>query len=296
MLEAVPDSPETREVPVGDFVFRPDTGEVSRHDDAHDTTRLPPQPARLLELLVDKQGELATREEIRQLLWPDTHVDFDQSLSFCVRQIRSALGDSAGESRYIETLPRRGYRLAPAARAPRAEAPSPIAAPSHGGPRQRLVKLALLAGVILVAALLLVGQLGGRDSAGPDPIRLAIMPFELAARPPVERLARISELLLVEFSNGWPDELDVIGPRSTAPYSDLPFPDMRGLKRDLDIDFVLNARVIDAEDESDLIVELIELDGGAHPWATYYSTTGDWRAIAADAVENTSAALFAPAD
>src|ERR1700730_15972098 len=73
---------------------------------------LQPQPARVLSLLVSRSGELVTREEIQREVWPEgTFVDFEQSLNFCIRQIRTALGDQAATPRYVETLPRRGYRL-----------------------------------------------------------------------------------------------------------------------------------------------------------------------------------------
>jgi DNA-binding winged helix-turn-helix (wHTH) protein len=72
---------------------------------------LQPQPSRVLELLALRPGELVTRDEIQRQLWPaGTFVDFEQSLNFCIRQIRSALGDSALSPRYLETLPKRGYR------------------------------------------------------------------------------------------------------------------------------------------------------------------------------------------
>src|SRR5262250_3030280 len=74
--------------------------------------KLPPQPFRVLELLVRRGGEVVTREEIRQRIWQeDTFVDFDQGLNFCIRQIREAVGDTAEAPQYIETLPRRGYRF-----------------------------------------------------------------------------------------------------------------------------------------------------------------------------------------
>ena len=74
--------------------------------------RLQPQPARLLALLVERAGELVTRDEIRRTVWgADTFVDFDQSVNFCIRQIRTALHDSADKPCYLETLPRRGYRF-----------------------------------------------------------------------------------------------------------------------------------------------------------------------------------------
>jgi DNA-binding winged helix-turn-helix (wHTH) protein/dipeptidyl aminopeptidase/acylaminoacyl peptidase len=70
------------------------------------------QPFRVLALLAGQPGRLLTREEIQKEVWADgTFVDFEQALNFCIRQIRAALGDQAATPRYIETLPRRGYRF-----------------------------------------------------------------------------------------------------------------------------------------------------------------------------------------
>jgi DNA-binding winged helix-turn-helix (wHTH) protein len=93
------------------FVFELDTGsgELRRRGDR---IKLPPQPFRVLELLVRRSGEVLTREEIRAGIWHDgTFVDFEQGLNFCIRQIRDALGDTAVAPRFVETLPRRGYRF-----------------------------------------------------------------------------------------------------------------------------------------------------------------------------------------
>ena len=78
--------------------------------------RLQEQPFQVLVLLLDRAGEVVTREELRQKLWPaDTFVDFDHSLNTAVNKLRETLGDSASSPRYIETLARRGYRfIAPA--------------------------------------------------------------------------------------------------------------------------------------------------------------------------------------
>ena len=74
--------------------------------------RLQDQPFRLLVLLLERAGEVVTREEVREKLWPaDTYVDFDHSLNTAARKVREALGDSAEAPRYVETLARRGYRF-----------------------------------------------------------------------------------------------------------------------------------------------------------------------------------------
>src|ERR1700745_2803999 len=73
---------------------------------------LPPQPFRVLLLLVERSGEVVTREEIQRCLWTDsTFVDFEHGINFSINQIRGALADSAENPRYVETIPRRGYRF-----------------------------------------------------------------------------------------------------------------------------------------------------------------------------------------
>jgi TolB-like protein/Flp pilus assembly protein TadD len=74
--------------------------------------KLQPQPFKVLALLVNRAGEVVTRSDIQQQIWSnDTFVDFDQGINFCIKQIRAALGDDAAEPRYLQTLPRRGYRF-----------------------------------------------------------------------------------------------------------------------------------------------------------------------------------------
>ncbi len=74
--------------------------------------RLQGQPFQVLTLLLERAGGVVTREELRQSLWPsDTFVDFDHSLTTAINKVREALGDSASNPRYVETLARRGYRF-----------------------------------------------------------------------------------------------------------------------------------------------------------------------------------------
>src|SRR5215475_6089669 len=82
------------------------TGEGSK------AVRLPEQPLRILRTLVERPGEVVTREELRKRLWPnDTIVEFEHSISAAMNRLRQALGDSAEDPRFIETLARRGYRF-----------------------------------------------------------------------------------------------------------------------------------------------------------------------------------------
>ena len=85
------------------------SGELRSGDEK---TLLREQPLQILRMLVEREGELVTREEIKTKLWPDdTIVEFDHSINAAIRNLRRALGDSADEPQYIETLARRGYRL-----------------------------------------------------------------------------------------------------------------------------------------------------------------------------------------
>src|SRR4051812_15703481 len=74
--------------------------------------RLQEQPFQVLMVLLEKQGEVVTREELQQRVWPsDTFVDFEHSLNTAINKVREALGDTAGNPRFLETLPRRGDRF-----------------------------------------------------------------------------------------------------------------------------------------------------------------------------------------
>ena len=74
--------------------------------------RLEGQPVAILKMLLDRPGELVTREELQKKLWvADTFVDFEHSLNAAVKRLRAALNDSADQPRYVETLARRGYRF-----------------------------------------------------------------------------------------------------------------------------------------------------------------------------------------
>jgi DNA-binding winged helix-turn-helix (wHTH) protein/TolB-like protein len=100
---------EPRFLRFADVEFDVKAGELRR---GGMTTRLEPQPARVLAMLVDRAGDVVTRAELQQHVWSgDTFVDFERGLNYCIAQIRTALGDSASSPRFIETLPRRGYRF-----------------------------------------------------------------------------------------------------------------------------------------------------------------------------------------
>jgi len=102
-------SPALTRFRIREFELDAATGELRK---AGTLVKLQPQPFRVLLLLVERAGQLVTREEIQRCLWTDsTFVDFEHGINFSINQIREALEDDAEMPRYVETLPRRGYRL-----------------------------------------------------------------------------------------------------------------------------------------------------------------------------------------
>jgi DNA-binding winged helix-turn-helix (wHTH) protein len=96
---------------------------------------LPEQPLRLLELLVEQAGAVVSREDLRARLWPaDTFVDFEHGLNAAVKRLRGALRDSADNPRFIQTVPKRGYRfIAPVGVTPGVQAAAPESAKIEAG-------------------------------------------------------------------------------------------------------------------------------------------------------------------
>ena len=99
--------PAAKALSFGPFEADPRTRKLRKHGVR---IRLGEQPFQILAALIERPGELVTREELRELLWPgNTFVEFDDSLNSAVKKLRDALGDAARDPRYIETVPTRGY-------------------------------------------------------------------------------------------------------------------------------------------------------------------------------------------
>src|SRR3989442_3957793 len=154
------------------------------------------QPFRLLALLLERAGDVVTREELRDKLWPaDTFVDFDHSLNTAVRKLREALGDSAETPRYVETLARRGYRFVaplaePGPRAPLAHPADADVASASPPPAARLppsAPRALVISSVLSSAALVAYWLGGLARPLTPPgqrLTLAVLSFFKPSRHP----------------------------------------------------------------------------------------------------------------
>jgi DNA-binding winged helix-turn-helix (wHTH) protein/TolB-like protein len=242
----------------GLFDFDPGTGDLSRDGRP---VRLQRQPARVLALLTALPGELVSREQLRQQVWGDgTYVDFERGLNFCIAQIRAALGDSADSPRFVETLPRRGYRFIAPVR--------PATVEARVATRPAVSARHLLAGALALGSLILVAMLGA--AAGGDArVRVAVVPFdnetgdirfaglgEGIADATVARLAapdRVGRLAVVGNSAA------LRRPRS--------FRDLQAIGREASVDYVVLAQVKRDATTVRLIAHLIRVADESHLWA-----------------------------
>jgi Tol biopolymer transport system component/DNA-binding winged helix-turn-helix (wHTH) protein len=122
--------------------------------------KLTGQPLLVLAALLERPGDVVTRDELQKRLWPDTFVDVDHNLNTAINKIREALGDSAETPRYVETIPRRGYRFIGKVDAPTPEAPAAVPVePAHVAPSHpRWVRIgAFIAAIMVVSIGLEVG-------------------------------------------------------------------------------------------------------------------------------------------
>jgi Tol biopolymer transport system component/DNA-binding winged helix-turn-helix (wHTH) protein len=147
----------------GAFEIDRRTGEVRRHGVR---IKIAVQPFQILSTLVDRPGELVTREELRQRLWPaDTFVDFEHSLNSAVKKLRLALGDMAEAPVFIETLPRRGYRfLLPVEPVIEPSSDRSLEAVRHPGTR-RVAAIGIVAAVTAAVIALLLFRIPARNAA-----------------------------------------------------------------------------------------------------------------------------------
>ncbi|HET7106346.1 MAG TPA: winged helix-turn-helix domain-containing protein [Candidatus Acidoferrum sp.] len=153
------------------------------------------QPVQVLVALLERPGELLTREELRQRVWPgDTFVDFDHALNTAVKKIRAALNDEADSPRYLETVPRRGYRFIAPVQAELTQARAPEEHSTEKLELRETHRPLINRRVILLAASLIAVVGGGyywsnrharaSDMNAPSRIMLAVLPFENLTNDP----------------------------------------------------------------------------------------------------------------
>lgn len=176
-----------------------------------------PQPLRLLAVLVEAEGRLVTRDELRGRLWPiDTHVDYDRVLNFSVRRLRVVLGDDARAPRFIETVPRVGYRFI-AALEPADEIPRPD---ESLAPWRRWVPMgSMAASALLLLVFFWLASVGEMTYEGAihTPRTVVILPLiNMSGDPNVDHVgAGLADSVRNLVAAAEPSVLGVVGERST---------------------------------------------------------------------------------
>jgi len=233
--------------------------------------RLQGQPIEVLKRLLENPGELVTREDLRKRLWPaDTFVDFDQALNNSVQRIREALGDSAQSPRFIETIPKRGYRFLGSVSSPQTE-------PATGS-RTEKPKKSYRTAYLTFAALLIFAGVGmvmlvlrWQQNRRLQQIRtMAVLPLEnLSGDPAQEYFADgITDELITEVAHLHP--LRVISRTSVMRYKGTrkPLPE---IARELGVDAVLEGSVTRSGSQVRVTAQLIEARTDTHLWSGEYT-------------------------
>jgi TolB-like protein/DNA-binding winged helix-turn-helix (wHTH) protein/Tfp pilus assembly protein PilF len=254
--------------------------------------RLQGQPIQVLATLLNSAGELVTREELRAQLWPvETFVDFDHSLHNAIARIREVLGDSAGTPRYIETLPRRGYRFIGTVERVGIEE-SPLSAPaepviSQGesqdesqavpvrGRARTILIAALLMMLSIAAVLVLVPVLSHRTDAAPSVRSIAVLPLDNFSGDPAQEY----------FADGMTDELitdlaKIGGVRVISRTSVMQYKGTKKalpeIAKELNVDGIIEGSVMRSGQRVRITAQLLYAPTDKHLWAeTYERDLGD---------------------
>jgi len=248
------------------------------------------QPFQILRILVERQGKIVTRQEIRQILWPDdTVVEFDRSINVAMAILRKALADDADHPKYIETLARRGYRLiAPvewqlsstaaqdllepqAETLPRIEGQISEREPRAPKPWRKAAVMGACAVILVVVGYMSWRHFRDVTPAGWKKIRLAVLPFaNLTGDPNKEYLADgLTEETISQLGRLNPEQLGVIARTSVMGYK---HKDVRldQIGRDLSVQYVLENSLRESGDHLRLTAQLIQVKDQTHLWSQDY--------------------------
>lgn len=251
--------------------------------------RLPDQSFQLLTMLLQCPGELVSRVDIQRALWPsDTFVDFDHGLNNAMNRLRDVLGDSADSPRFIETLPRRGYRfIASLKKADDGGGPTVVALPAGGLTRpestnhgsRRLIwaslALAFTCAVVALAIYFFSGIRSSAISSGATASGLvlhsiAVLPLDnLTADDPEEEyfVDGMTEALIANLAKI--KSLQVASRSSVLRYKGKK-KSMREIARELGVDAVVEGAVVYANSRIRIDVRLIQTSTNRHLWAENY--------------------------
>jgi TolB-like protein/DNA-binding winged helix-turn-helix (wHTH) protein/Tfp pilus assembly protein PilF len=298
-----PPASSNRRVRTGLFEIDVAAGELRKNG-----RRLPlqEQPFRVLAMLLERPGEVVTRQELQARLWPvDTYVGFDEGLNTAIRKLRIVFGDSAGNPRFVETLPRRGYRfIAPVTEAAIATDSSAIVevteltddkdTPVSSGQavstpavstlhepvlvraeRKRSWKTAVLVMALLVLAFTVATYIvRTRRSVSSAPAKramLAILPFQNLSNDPKQEYFSdgLTEETITDLGQLSPENLGVIARTSAMAYKHTD-KTISQIGRELGVDYILEGSVRREGGKARVSAQLIRVSDQTHLWAQNY--------------------------
>jgi len=235
--------------------------------------KLHTQPLAVLEVLLEQPGEIVTREELRQRLWgSDTFVDFEQGLNKAINKLREALGDQADNPRYIETMPRRGYRfVSPVSLppAPSLEIPQPAKES-----RFRIWPIAVAAAAVVLVAFVIYWASGRKVSTQASSsarVMLAVLPFQNLSGDNSEDYFSdgLTEEMISQLGQLQPSRLGVIARTSAMRYKDTK-QSIAQIGRELGVGYLLEGSVRHAGERVRITAQLIQSSDQTHLWAESY--------------------------
>jgi DNA-binding winged helix-turn-helix (wHTH) protein/TolB-like protein len=273
----------------GLFEFDAPTGELRRDGTP---VRLQSQPAQVLRTLLEHADQVVSREDLRQAVWHnDTFVDFERGLNFCIAQIRAALNDNAVDSRFIRTIPKRGYQfIAPVTRIDESSVQSAL--PPSSRTSRKIVAWVIAACIVLTA--LLAGAYWLRLRVQPSPI-VAVLRFDNeTGNPEMTRFSdAVSDILVTELTTRADGHYRVIG---NARILRLPREqrDLSAVASSLGASYVVLGQVQSNGDQTRILAHLIHLPDQTHVWVTRVERTIDDPLSLESQIAQTVALQFSP--
>jgi len=284
--------------------------------------RIQEQPFQMLLVLLEKPGEIVGREEFRRRLWPEgTFVDFDNSLNAAMNKLREALDDAADSPRFVETLPRRGYRFISSVRPvedplgtlPHAVAPAefafepplsvsgpPAAAVPHGRSGRKRFWLGALSG-IASAVFLAIGFLmwqslrkpAAASAPGSAQIAMAVLPFKNLSGHPAQDVfvSGLTEEMITQLGRLQPGQLHVASSSAVAPFRDSG-DTVAEIGRQLGVAYVLEGGVRREGNRVRITAQLVHVEDQLQVMAqTYESDAGNVLEVQKDVATRIARAL-----
>ena len=251
----------------GTFEFEGDTGELRRNGRA---IALEPQPARVLTLLVAQPGEVVTREELKAVVWgSETHVDFDRGIAYGVSQVRTALSDNAENPRFIQTIPRVGFKFI----APVSSADLPATTP-EARRFNMWITVPLMLALAAVAVGLVVETLRTPPDQGRVVIAVSVFDNETGNAEYDRPVAGLSDLVVERLTKIDPNRIAVIGnaavlrqPRNIR--------NLKAVAENIKADYVLLGQLQRGESGLRFITHFIRLRDEAHLKANRLTVADD---------------------